>query len=142
MRTITLSNEVMVSDPCYKVGTWCQHKLSNVLPGEYNTIAYSTDNTGGWGRRIAALIVLHKDYLEEDIKWRTDRSADIGVDSGQCGIFSMESYRNDDIFKNEVSESDRVTVELLARVATLAIANSQSTDLAHRLQLNEERLRI
>ena len=29
MKTITLSNEVMVSDPCYEVGTWCQHKLTN-----------------------------------------------------------------------------------------------------------------
>ena len=101
---IKLGGEVMVSDPCYTVGTWCQKKLTNVLPGEYNTIAYSTDNTGGWGNRVAALIAVHKDYLEDDLKWRTDNSADIGVDSGQCGIFSMESYRNDDIFKNEVSE--------------------------------------
>ena len=32
---IQLGEEVMVSDPCYSIGTWCQIKLSNVLPGFY-----------------------------------------------------------------------------------------------------------
>lgn len=39
------------------------------------------------------------------------------------------------------SEQEEVA-ELLAKTATFARANSQSTDLAHRLELNEERLRI
>ena len=36
MNQITLSENVMVSDPCYSLDTWCQTKLNNVLP----------DNTG------------------------------------------------------------------------------------------------
>ena len=35
MKTITLSNVVMVSDPCYKLDTWCQTIITNVLPGTY-----------------------------------------------------------------------------------------------------------
>lgn len=98
MKTIQLSEEVMVSDPCYSVPTWCQRKLTGVLPGEYVTNAFRTDNTGGWGTRVAALVAVHKDYIEDPLTWRAVTSADIGVDSGQCGIFSMETYRNDATF--------------------------------------------
>lgn len=98
MKTIQLTEEVMVSDPCYSVPTWCQHKLTDVLPGTYVTSAFRTTNTGGWGERCAALIAIHEDYLEDTLTWRAVRGADIGVDSGQCGIFSMDTYRNDSIF--------------------------------------------
>ncbi len=97
MEKIYLGSEVMVSDPCYTVPTWCQHKLTDVLPGEYSSTAFKSDETGGWGTRCAALVAVHKDYVEDDLSWRTVTAADIGVDSGQCGIFDMESYRNDSI---------------------------------------------
>lgn len=97
MEKIYLGKEVMVSDPCYRVPTWCQHKLTGVLPGEYLTTVFKSDDTGGWGMRCAALVAVHKDYMEDELSWRTVTTADIGVDSGQCGIFDMESYRNDSI---------------------------------------------
>jgi len=113
MKTIQLNSEVMVSDPCYSVPTWCQHKLTRVLPGEYHTNAFRTSNTGGWGTRCAALIAVHKDYAQDTLTWRTVTSAVIGVDSGQCGIFSMETYRKDEVFQEksnfsfgDVSEGD------------------------------------
>jgi hypothetical protein len=105
MKTINLGSEVMVSDPCYSVPTWCQHKLKDVLPGEYQTTAFKSDNTGGWGMRCAALVAVHNDYLEDDLSWRTVTTAMIGVDSGQCGIFDMESYRNDSIV-DEITTPD------------------------------------
>lgn len=98
MKSINLTEEVMVSDPCYSVPTWCQHKLTGVLPGEYVTNAFRTSNTGGWGTRCAALVAVHKDYTEDTLSWRAVNGADIGVDSGQCGIFAMETYRNDAAF--------------------------------------------
>lgn len=98
MKTITLSNEVMVSDPCYTVGTWCQHKLTNVLPGEYQCTVAKFD-AGPWGTRCSFIIAVHKDYnTDEKLNWRKDTTADIGVDSGQAGIFSMETYRKDEVF--------------------------------------------
>jgi hypothetical protein len=90
---IKLNEEVMVSDPCYSVGTWCQHKLKNVLPGEYKSFVLDVED---YGKRISVLQVIHKDYLYQDLKWRKE-SDQIGVDSGQAGIFSIESYRNDEI---------------------------------------------
>ena len=105
MEKIYLGSEVMVSDPCYSVPTWCQHKLTNVLPGEYSTTAFKSDETGGWGTRCAALVAVHKDWIEDDLSWRTVTAADIGVDSGQCGIFDMESYRNDTVAEEITSPS-------------------------------------
>jgi hypothetical protein len=102
-KTINLTEEVMVSDPCYSVPTWCQHKLTGVLPGEYLTTAFRTKNTGGWGERCAALIAVHKDFTEDALSWRAVKSAVIGVDSGQCGIFSMGTYRNDAVFMEKSS---------------------------------------
>ncbi len=106
MKQINLSETVMVSDPCYEVGTWCQYKLHDVLPGEYQTDVLKYD-AGGWGERNAALVAIHKDYSQEDLSWRTVTAADIGVDSGQAGIFSMDSFRKDEIFMNEVSEFNK-----------------------------------
>jgi len=98
MKTITLSNEVMVSDPCYTVPTWCQHKLTDVLPGEYQCMVQKFDDLY-WGNRCSFIIAVHKDYNTEDkLNWRKVSTADIGVDSGQAGIFSMETYRKDDVF--------------------------------------------
>lgn len=103
MKTIQLGDEVMVSDPCYEVPTWCQHKLTDVLPGEYLTNVIKSDE-GDWGIRIGALVAIHKDYVNDPLSFRVVSTADIGVDSGQAGIFSMETYRNDEVFKDVKSD--------------------------------------
>ena len=103
MKTITLSNEVMVSDPGYEVGTWCQHKLTNVLPGEYQCTVAMFD-AGLWGTRCSFIIAVHKDYnTDEKLNWRRI-PIQIGVDSGIAGIFSIETYRKDEIFVTGQSE--------------------------------------
>ena len=107
MKSIILNDTVMVSDPCYTDPTWCQQKLTDVLPGEYLTTAFKTDNTDGWGTRCAALVAVHKDYVDDTLAWRAMNTADIGVDSGQAGIFSYDTYRKDDHFKTEVSEFNK-----------------------------------
>ena len=93
MNCITLNEEVMVSDPCYTIPTWCQIKLKNVLPGRYKTNCRITSNSG-WGERCSVLLAVHEDYVTQDLSWR-EHAGDVGVDSGQCGIFCMTSYRND-----------------------------------------------
>jgi hypothetical protein len=96
MNQITLSENVMVSDPCYSLDTWCQTQLNNVLPGIFNVDVEKTD-LGDWGVRISSITVIHKDYQDGQFNW-DDRST-CGVDSGQCGVFCMTSYRNDTTFK-------------------------------------------
>lgn len=95
MNQITLSENVMVSDPCYSLDTWCQTKLSNVLPGPYNVDVQKSDE-GDWGIRVSGITVLHKDYSNDsNLIW--EAHSECGVDSGQCGIFCMTGYRNDEL---------------------------------------------
>ena len=94
MNQITLSENVMVSDPCYTPDTWCQTKLDNVLPGLYNVEVERHDEGTGWGVRVSSITVIHKDYEDTD-DW--EQHSECGVDSGQCGVFCMTSYRNDEM---------------------------------------------
>lgn len=92
---ITLKSKVIVTDPCYSTPTWCQAVLSSVHPGKYHTFVLRTDEQE-WGIRNSRLFAIHEEYIELKLKWE-DTHYDIGVDSGQAGIFSLESYRNDKI---------------------------------------------
>jgi hypothetical protein len=94
MNQITLSENVMVSDPCYTPDTWCQTKLDNVLPGKYNVEVDKSDE-GEWGTRVSSITIIHEDYTDGQVDW--DDHSSLGVDSGQCGIFCMTSYRNDEL---------------------------------------------
>lgn len=95
MNKIKLNSKVVVSDPCYTIPTWCQAVVDGVLPGTYNVYCKKHD-TGDWGIRNSMLLVVHEDHNNDTLEWESD-SREIGVDSGQAGIFSSESYRNDSI---------------------------------------------
>jgi len=88
---ILLGEEVIISDPCYEVPTWCQEIIKNVRPGVYDTqVDYR--ESAGWGERVHSLTVLHE-IIKSPI-WE-HHCNNIGVDSGQAGVFCMTSYRND-----------------------------------------------
>lgn len=88
-QTINLGPEVYVTDPCYSVPTWCQTKLTNVLPGEW-VVSMIYDEKQGTNRN-AELFLIHKDHQAAK-----DLSYDwFGVDSGQAGVFDAASYRSD-----------------------------------------------
>ena len=94
MKTINLGSEVRVSDPCYGDDVWCKTRLTSVLPGEYS-VDVDVSDQGEWGRRVSSMTVTHKDYVGKNLKYQ--EHGDIGVDSGQAGIFCESSYRNDSI---------------------------------------------
>lgn len=68
--TFELTNgSVIISDPCYKKGTWCQGKLENVKTGTWNTVVIEEDDEGLICYRIeekGEIIALKLVYLEED----------------------------------------------------------------------------
>jgi hypothetical protein len=97
---IKLTNEVVVSDPCYKIPTWCQGIVKDVLPGNYHSFVRKYADPL-WGKRVSVLQVIHNDFLDTHLSWR-DSSLSIGVDSGQCGIFSRETYRKDNIINKDL----------------------------------------
>lgn len=96
-KIITLGSEVFVTDPCYEVGTWCQSKLTNVLPGKY--YAFMTGKFDYYGSRNSGVAVIHEDFISKQPK-RWYHYGSIGVDSGQAGIFSAESYKNDSLVES------------------------------------------
>lgn len=84
---IKLNDTVMVSDPCYKVGVWCQGEINNVLEGEYNVFISEDDG------RIKELIVSNDKYPEiEDWEINMEQPFEVGVDSGNAGIFDYKYY--------------------------------------------------
>lgn len=95
MEQIILSKNVRVSDPCYTDDVWCKTQLTNVLPGAYNwTVSFN--DTSGWGHRVSGITLIHESFDDDDsIEWQYH--SDIGVDSGQAGIFCETSYRNDEV---------------------------------------------
>jgi hypothetical protein len=102
MKKIKLGSEVVVSDPCYTIPTWCQIVLKDVKEGYYYPFI-KRSNQGGWGNRVSCLCVIHEDHINDtEFKWRK-KMGDLGVDSGQCGIFSKDTYKNDSIVESIVT---------------------------------------
>lgn len=83
-KTITLSDKVRISDPGYDIDTWCAGTLENVLPGKYECRVQYYEN------RIAKIAIFHEDHL--DIVPNEEADIDVGVDSGQCGIFDLDYF--------------------------------------------------
>lgn len=88
--SIQLSDMVRVTDPSYKMRSRYAGTLKDVLPGEYICFSQEAD-MGNWDMRIARIEVRHKDYL--DAVFQEYANFNIGVDSGQCGIFDLAYYQ-------------------------------------------------
>lgn len=103
------SGEVMVSDPCYEVGVWCQTIINNVKNGNWFGCVRKSDE-GSWGIRNASLIIHHENSPLSDINNWKKEDAQIGVDSGQAGIYDIESFRNDRMI-NKVKNKIGLAIE-------------------------------
>lgn len=87
--TIKLSNMVVITDPCYDLGIWCQGIIGGVKAGIYDTYAIIT-NEGDWGERIAELIIVKQG--ENPVFEKYSLGFAVGVDSGQAGIFDYDYF--------------------------------------------------
>ena len=88
---VELGEKVVVSDPCYDLETWCNGVLENVKPGTWHTKAENI-NINGWGERCAALIAWHEDVEEPDEDNFEETGINVGVDSGQAGIYDYKHF--------------------------------------------------
>lgn len=85
------SGVVIISDPGYKIGTWCQGKLQNIKSGMYNAYFLPMD-CGEFGIRNGEVAIYHKSVNPfAGLNWER-LPFDIGVDSGQAGIFDAEVF--------------------------------------------------
>ena len=88
------SGTMVISDPCYKIPTWCQGVVERVKNG---TWVADVEKMQTWGERVSVLFAFNEQALEDTLKngWGKELNFDFGVDSGQLGFFDLEHYQND-----------------------------------------------
>lgn len=90
---IVLPEHVIVTDPCYDPGIWCNGELHNVRPGKYHTkVITKLSSWLGMGTRISDLVVWHESIEEPDFRAYEETDINVGVDSGTAGIFDYNHY--------------------------------------------------
>ena len=117
--TIKLGDKVMVSDPCYGLNTWCQGVLENVLPGIYDCYVEYSDE-GVWGVRSASIEVIHQDC--ENPQFEAE-DFEVGVDSGQAGIFDYDHYAR---YHSDRLESEHVDDDWYEKVCGITLSKEQA----------------
>jgi hypothetical protein len=105
---IELGEAVRVTDPCYDLGVWCTIVVEDVLPGKYKARVVKLDDDRIWSKdKPAYLIVEHSNY--DSFEYNERIIGEVGVDSGQAGIFDEEYYKK--IYENEKDENGEETKE-------------------------------
>jgi hypothetical protein len=100
-KTVTLgkfnvsTGKVVVSDPDYKLGTWCQAVLENVKNGIWTaTVVQAT--VGVWGRLNVVLTALHETEVDFGATDWILSESQIGADRPKVGIYDSDFFGNDD----------------------------------------------
>ena len=99
------SGKARVSDPCYDKDTWCAGTVSSVQNGSWIAHVVKKD-CREWGERCSRLIAHFVDFpapTKCDSKWKV-QDIDVGVDSGQAGIFDETYFKDDEV----VSQTGRI----------------------------------
>ena len=91
-----VSDRMVVSDPCYDADLWCRGELENVLPGIWQAYAVKRDK-GEWGSRVVRLVAVHREYADKCETAAELATFEVGVDSGQAGLFDCLHYRDDTV---------------------------------------------
>lgn len=97
------SNEILVSDPCYDASD-LNHLIKGVRKGKWDAKIYL--NEEGRVMYLMAWNIVIEPPVVDSYKWHLS-SDNIGVDSGQVGIYDKEYYQDDAI----VEGLDRIRKE-------------------------------
>jgi len=89
-----VSGNLVVSDPCYDLTGHCQQLFANAKLGRW-VVSSQKRNMKNWGDRCCKLEAVHFDHRKDDIDWEC--VGQIGVDSGQAGIFDTRFYKDDNV---------------------------------------------
>jgi len=94
---LTSTDVLRISDPCYEKEVWCCGTVKNCEIGKWSAFLIYSDEKN-WGIRVAENIAIFGDISEIDAEiilneknWKNS-NIDVGVDSGQCGIFDDSKY--------------------------------------------------
>lgn len=122
------SGEMIIGDPCYSPHVWCLGYANNVSNGYWESKVFIADNSvTGWGDRSTALFAFNKKYFKdnfgyddiavehfmnvayEDYFGLDVEIKELGVDSGQAGIYDSRHYI-------KMHEEDKKKEELSGRI--------------------------
>lgn len=113
--------KMLVSDPCYDKGDYGATEVNGCKTGEWlsslnvNRYEWDIDGTIQKDERVAAIFVRHESIKSDSVfngivfkngiiqytaEWNL-LSENIGVDSGQAGIFDASKYGDNDLFDAE-----------------------------------------
>jgi hypothetical protein len=92
-----ISGTVVISDPCYALGTWCQGNLERVLIGKWASFVKIATKREFRGCVIELISRAVDGIPIVNAGWQREVSFMVGVDSGQAGIFDTAHYRDDKI---------------------------------------------
>lgn len=95
-----VSDKLVVSDPCYELGTWCMGMIPNVKPGLW-TAGIGIADMGEFGKRIAYLSAFHQGSPALQKLKACPASFEVGVDSGQAGIFDCGYYQDESVIGDQ-----------------------------------------
>jgi len=81
-----ISGAVRVTDPCYDTSVWCSGEIKNVRNGRWSAVVVKDRS------RCACLIAfIGRTRKVDDCNWMA-LDFEVGVDSGQAGIFDSKCY--------------------------------------------------
>lgn len=84
------SGALKISDPCYDPGTWCAGDVQDVVNGTWE--AFVLKGKTEWGYRVWEVFAVAKDCtFDFEAPWMRE-PIDVGVDSGQAGIYDLGQY--------------------------------------------------
>jgi hypothetical protein len=86
---VSNSGSLRISDPCYERDTWCSGVVNNCLTGKWEAFI-DKQVKKGWGDRVTRLTV--RAVGAEGNGYSEHLKIDVGVDSGQAGIFDDKLY--------------------------------------------------
>lgn len=104
-----VSGVARISDPCYSKDI--SDTIQNVKRGTWEAHVIKFDE-GSWGTRCGYLVAHHKDHKarHESFKW-TLTDIDVGVDSGQAGIFEEQYYKDDSVVEGVERMAEEIICE-------------------------------
>lgn len=91
---------LVISDPCYEPGTWCMGHILDAKPGIWEAFI-GMYHDKDFGDRVAYLAAYHKDCPDKSALKRLPAEFEVGVDSGQAGIFDRAHYQDPSVIGDD-----------------------------------------
>lgn len=88
---MTTSGRLRITDPCYDRDTWCAGAVDNCVRGEWEAFTEKHE-VECWGERNSLILVKAKGHVAIG-DWEL-LNIDVGVDSGQAGVFDDVHFKS------------------------------------------------